>query len=504
MFIACLFIFTNCERETFIENSEESQSLKVKRVSLKDLQQKGVLGEKIKGIASALDINKENTLKSGDIDSSDGTFTILTVEIVEVLTDSTEAYTFRIKTPTDINSTFENFVIEKINDDYRFWIYRYNYSIGASEEFPYLAKRQAVDDDQINLDDFHNYFKVWETDEASGCVYETSSSNPPYSRNDIITIFWCPPSESDNGGPSLTDDDNDPIDDHSGTNTGSGTGASPEDNGTEDNGDTFDDNPLGDGDGSNSPAAVLDCESGLERDENGDCVEVLEIVFDPTFADHDCQKEIAESIYNNKSELSNFVLSAFGGGNLNQDKINLKYAVGGIIGENIDGNTTVTGYNVTNETLDVLITLDLDKMSQSSDLYMATIIIHENFHAVLKYVAYTHHLNIANPENSGLKELANAYAIWKRDNQPADKNETEHFYMGELVDKMAEALKKYGDSKGYTGLDEYYKSLSWSGEVGYTDAFNERLTLIEKIASRNALDNERNKADTKGKGKKCE
>ncbi len=82
--LVVFILLANCEKEEFFEKSDELPELRVKRVKLHDLQQNQSLSEKIKAISNSLDINKENTFKSGDIDSNDGTFTILTDEIVEV------------------------------------------------------------------------------------------------------------------------------------------------------------------------------------------------------------------------------------------------------------------------------------------------------------------------------------------------------------------------------------------------------------------------------------
>jgi hypothetical protein len=61
--------------------------------------------------------------------------------------------------------------------------------------------------------------------------------------------------------------------------------------------------------------------------------------------------------------------------------------------------------------------------------------------------------------------LAQAYAKWKVDNQLATVTKTEHFYMTQLVDQMADALQEFGESKNYTISPEYYKSLCWSGDM---------------------------------------
>ncbi|HHC78604.1 MAG TPA: hypothetical protein ENK46_01890, partial [Flavobacteriia bacterium] len=84
-------VLVNCEKETVFEDGisslEGMPKIQVKTVSLVELQQKETLGKKLQGIAKVLDVAKNNQ-KSG-ITSNDGSFTILTDEIVEVTTDAT-------------------------------------------------------------------------------------------------------------------------------------------------------------------------------------------------------------------------------------------------------------------------------------------------------------------------------------------------------------------------------------------------------------------------------
>jgi len=133
------------------------------------------------------------------VDATDGSFTILTDEILEVLTDSTEAYTFRIETPTDSLSTFENFIIEKIvGGEYLFYIYRYVKNTEDSE-IEYNVFRQLVDADQINIGDFQDYLNKQVYDAASGCLYdyEILVAEDGVTTVEIMHTLWC---EGSSGG----------------------------------------------------------------------------------------------------------------------------------------------------------------------------------------------------------------------------------------------------------------------------------------------------------------
>ena len=105
------------------------------------MKENALIKESLDVIDSQFDFNK--TIKSNPskkqgkqttsaladpIKSKDNRFTILTDEILEVSTDTTKVYTFRIETPTDTLSKFENFVIHKwSNNKIEYYIYKYNY-----------------------------------------------------------------------------------------------------------------------------------------------------------------------------------------------------------------------------------------------------------------------------------------------------------------------------------------------------------------------------------------
>lgn len=112
------------------------------------------------------------------INTIDSTFSILTDEIIEVVTDSTEAYTFRIEVPTHAISLFENFVIEKFNNGtYKFYIYRYRDNPETTrfsdlDEDVILMTRELINSSRIDLDDFNDYIaQKLIYDESSGCLF---------------------------------------------------------------------------------------------------------------------------------------------------------------------------------------------------------------------------------------------------------------------------------------------------------------------------------------------
>jgi len=210
-------LLTNCEKEEFnestVNNQQERSKVNIKRVDLAYLQQKEKLNKKIQKIVNALDVTKKNNQKSS-ITTNDGSFTILTNEILEVTTDSTETYTFRIETPTDGASSFENFVIEKIKDDYSYWIYRFIELTEDGVDYSYSVNRQPVDENQINLGDFSNILKWLYISE--GCIYYANSTGMAYIDGASVV---CP-------GSGYDDEDNDQS--GGGTTSGGYTGGNGE------------------------------------------------------------------------------------------------------------------------------------------------------------------------------------------------------------------------------------------------------------------------------------
>ena len=200
LFFGISILFVNCENEellientkdlTTIEKEDILPNIQVNRVTLKEISNKTSLKESIDKISTAFDVQskkKNTTINSAiAVESVDGGFTILTDEIVEIITETTETYTFRIEEPTEETSVFENFVIEKKeNDQYSFYIYRYiNDENGEYPEFKYSLSRQEVDEQQVNIGNFDDIINnVIHYDATSDCYYEY--------RDDYLYIISC-------------------------------------------------------------------------------------------------------------------------------------------------------------------------------------------------------------------------------------------------------------------------------------------------------------------------
>ena len=185
-------LLTTCEREDadFMERSPSEQSVKkgytVKSVSLEAVKKNELIKNSLDVIASQFDFNKTTETSTSKnqgnyttsaladpIKSKDNSFTILTDEIIEIITDNFESYTFKIETPTDESSVFENFTIEKNKENqYTYYINRYTNAINSENlEFKYNISRQSVSENQINIGDFDSIFSIADTTPVITSLY---------------------------------------------------------------------------------------------------------------------------------------------------------------------------------------------------------------------------------------------------------------------------------------------------------------------------------------------
>lgn len=189
-----LFFFSSCEKDdTFDENISTIQKSNViaKRVTLNEIKENQTLKQSLDKIEKQFNYIKKNN-EFSKINSTDNSFSILTDEILQVNTDSTEAYTFRIETPTHSDSAFENFVIEKRNSsDYEFYIYRYKrLELEDNIEVTHSMSKELVSADQINIGDFQDILNAkMHYDEASGCLFDITYNSD--CSCEYAEVLWC-------------------------------------------------------------------------------------------------------------------------------------------------------------------------------------------------------------------------------------------------------------------------------------------------------------------------
>lgn len=76
---------------------------------------------------------------------------------MELTTDSTATYSFRIETPTDSSSDFENFVIDIKEEQNLYFIAKYKYNNLNDDNIPFIVTVQFVSEEQVNIGDFQEY-----------------------------------------------------------------------------------------------------------------------------------------------------------------------------------------------------------------------------------------------------------------------------------------------------------------------------------------------------------
>ncbi len=183
-------LLVNCEKDDFeegindnsiiTEEINQSKGYTIQRISLEELQGKQRLQKTIKKISKTFDINKTKGEKNttSKVDATDGSFTILTDEVVQLSTDSTTTYTFKIETPTDELSVFENFTIDVVNDSIiKFYIYKYISVQTLKGDIELSVDYQEVDEDLIEISQFDGLFsKITTNDDCIQIGYGPCSN----------------------------------------------------------------------------------------------------------------------------------------------------------------------------------------------------------------------------------------------------------------------------------------------------------------------------------------
>lgn len=139
-------------------------------------------------------------------------------------------------------------------------------------------------------------------------------------------------------------------------------------------------------------------------------------------------------------------------------------------------------------------TFDMSKFADASDLALARTILHEAAHAYLvRY--FDMDLTGASREFSDLLEIY-------RTVHPNDDNASHHeAFVNSYVQKIAQTLRAYGDSKGYTfptlaQKNQFYQEMAWGGLEG-TNAFKGLPDSIKKSIT-NTIQVEQYQTNTEG------
>jgi hypothetical protein len=153
LFVGMFFVVQSCQKDEFIDETETSKfNLEVIGINEFINNEKVIHTNEL--ISKYFDFNVEDGNARSEVPVSD--FIISTDKIVHVTTDSTETFSFQIKTPTATSSTFENFVVEVRDSINSYFIYRFQQNDDDSE-FPYSNDRESLSVEDVNLADFQDF-----------------------------------------------------------------------------------------------------------------------------------------------------------------------------------------------------------------------------------------------------------------------------------------------------------------------------------------------------------
>jgi hypothetical protein len=149
--------------------------------------------------------------------------------------------------------------------------------------------------------------------------------------------------------------------------------------------------------------------------------------------------------------------------------------------------------------------LNTNRINSSTDLLIAQVIMHEAIHAyIVSY--YTEnpwelsmHTDLSNYEYG---EMVSEFLF-----SGLDMNESQHnqFIRDNMVNNIREALKSFGQSKGYELNDQYYENLAWAG-LQYTSNYSSELSASRRQTIEQMLEAERtssNNGDVNFEGQKA-
>lgn len=170
-------------------------------------------------------------------------------------------------------------------------------------------------------------------------------------------------------------------------------------------------------------------------------------------------------------------LAAFNDGKI--PNINLTFKEGNLSG-NVHGKTSGAGNNQT-------ITLGYNNLTNSTDLFIATTILHESVHAwLIMYLTQVHpewYLNTVNNNGNVPIEAAEYKILLESFHKGKSQNDGSHLQMKEsFVDYIANNLRDYASWKEYDISNiQIFKDLAWAG-LDYSDkSFADRERIKNRI-----------------------
>src|SRR5690606_7967930 len=182
---AALTLFVNCQKDDDhalqgpIVATDHAEGIELKKITLNELQQISQLKPSLNLIEKKFDHHKKGNTGS-KLNVKDNSFVILTDEVLHVKTSNSEAFTFRTKTPVHPYAGYENFIIEKMqNEWYKFYIYAYRDLFINGELNPYVISIAPVENDLINMDGFEENLSA-KAFLVQNCIFNDNSPEPVF------------------------------------------------------------------------------------------------------------------------------------------------------------------------------------------------------------------------------------------------------------------------------------------------------------------------------------
>lgn len=209
----------------------------------------------------------------------------------------------------------------------------------------------------------------------------------------------------------------------------------------------------------------------------------------------ECQNQIIKDVYSSASDMGEIFQTVFNNPT-NPHTHNITYKRSSDLDRETQGITKPARPqfvvpNLDNGTLtyNLDIYLSTDHLLNSTDLSIATTVIHENLHAILLYLMYNQGLYTID-DNPTYSQLLNDFSF----EVGHDPNE-HHIFMTNYIQNLADALKSYALSKGYNLPDSYYTAMAWQGLTHIDDENNDKIinpefiNLVPNTAERTDIQN---------------
>jgi len=171
-----------CQKDDGPLSPPHKSAVEIQTLTLGELNRKESLKGPLEKMHRVLDVNKKKASTS-KVTATDGSFTVLTKEIVELTTSNSKSYSFRTETPVFPEADFENLVIyKKEREAFKFYLYSYKYIFFEGEWRNYIISIISIDAAALGLDNLVEDFTAKQV-MANNCLWNIAG--------DDITLIWC-------------------------------------------------------------------------------------------------------------------------------------------------------------------------------------------------------------------------------------------------------------------------------------------------------------------------